>query len=247
MRNSTLYKMSLYAISTSVAALTLMASSASAQLATYDAAVHRQTQQVTQHTSEILKSSSEIQKQTEAILKAVSGTRGDAQSIANAALGGSFNFGQAPSFSDVLGGGTMNWGQLNGDIQKTASALINGLRLVKSLSGKENMANNSSTQAAYESAIGLTTSLVGIVSGSQTAVTQRSRQFQNIAGEIGKTQDIKGSIDFNTQMQLQTAQTTNEAIGAITAISAAEQSRLMQSLAEESGSADLLRYKRTRQ
>jgi len=162
-------------------------------------------------------------------------------------LGGSFNSGQAPAFSDVLGGGTMNWGQLNSDIQKTASALINGLRLVKSLSGKENMANNSSTQAAYESAIGLTTSLAGIVNGSQTAVTQRSRQFQNIAGEIGKTQDIKGSIDFNTQMQLQTAQTTNEAIGAITAISAAEQSRLMQSLAEESGSADLLRYKRTRQ
>jgi len=242
MRNSILYRTTL-----SIGVFSLVVNSASAQLATYDAAVHRQTQQVTQHTSEILKSSSEIQKQTEAILKAVSGTRGDAQSIANAALGGSFNFGQAPAFSDVLGGGAMNWGQLNDDIQKTASALINGLRLVKSLSGKEGMANNSSTQAAYESAIGLTTSLVGIVSGSQTAVTQRSRQFQNIAGEIGKTQDIKGSIDFNTQMQLQTAQTTNEAIGAITAISAAEQSRLMQSLAEESGSADLLRYKRTRQ
>jgi len=170
MRNSILYRTTL-----SIGVFSLVVNSASAQLATYDAAVHRQTQQVTQHTSEILKSSSEIQKQTEAILKAVSGTRGDAQSIANAALGGSFNFGQAPSFSDVLGGGAMNWGQLNGDIQKTASALINGLRLVKSLSGKENMANNSSTQAAYESAIGLTTSLVGIVSGSQTAVTASSR------------------------------------------------------------------------
>ncbi|AQT48015.1 type IV secretion system protein [Bartonella choladocola] len=227
-----------------VVLMTTATSGAFAQIATYDAAVHRETQQTTKQTADILKSNAEIQKQSEAILKAVSGTRTDAQSIANAALGGSFNFGQTPSFADALGGGDINWGQLNGDIQKTASNLINGLRLVKSLSGKNGMSKNSSTQAAYESAINLTTSLASIVTGSQSAVTERSKQFQNIGGQIGKTKDIKGSIDFNTQMQLQTAQTTNEAIGAITAISAAEQSKLMQSLAEDSGSAELLRYGR---
>ncbi|MEY9785383.1 type IV secretion system protein [Sinorhizobium fredii] len=226
----------------SVAILVAAADVATAQVPVYDGAVHKETVQTTQNTKSILDSNEKIQEQTKSILEAVTGNRQDGSSFANAALGGGFNFGQAPSFSDVLSGGSMNWGSLGGDFQKIASTLINGMKLVQSLSGKENMASSSSNQAAYESVVNMATSLAGMVSGSQAAVANRTTQFQNASGQIGQSQDIKGSIDMNTQMQLQTAQTTNEAIGAVTSLGAAEQSKLMKQLAEESGTADLLEY-----
>lgn len=226
----------------SMAVLATTAMSALAQVPTYDEAVHKETIQTTKNTDSILKSNDKIQAQTRSILEAVTGNRSDGASFANAALGGDFNFGQAPSFSDVLGGGAMNWGNLGGDFQKIASTLINGMKLVQSLSGKEGMSSKSSNQAAYESVVNMATSLAGMVSGSQAAVANRTTQFQNAGGQIGQSQDIKGSIDMNTQMQLQTAQTTNEAIGAVTALGAAEQSKMMKQLAEDSGTADLLEY-----
>ena len=228
----------------SVAVLSAAVTTAMAQVPTYDAAVHKETIQTTKNTDSILKSNDQIQEQTKSILEAVTGNRQDGSSFSNAALGGGFNFGQAPSFSDVLAGGSMNWGNLGGDFQKIASTLINGMKLVQSLSGKQGMANSSSNQAAYESSVNMATSLAGMVTGSQAAVASRTTQFQNAGGQIGTSKDIKGSIDMNTQMQLQTAQTTNEAIGAVTALGAAEQSKLMKQLAEESGTADLLEYKK---
>ncbi|GGB09383.1 conjugal transfer protein [Brucella endophytica] len=226
----------------SVAVLAISAVPGVAQVPTYDSAVHKETIQTTKNTQTILESNDLIKQQTKSILEAVTGNRQDGSSFANAALGGGFSFGQAPTFSDVLAGGSMNWGNLGGDFQKLASTLINGMKLVKSLSGKEGMAKSSSNQAGYESALNMATSLAGIVSGSQAAVANRTSQFQNAGGQIGQSKDIKGSIDMNTQMQLQTAQTTNEAIGAVTALGAAEQSKLMKQLAEESGTADLLNY-----
>lgn len=232
-------------ISTVLAALALLALTpvgASAQVFVQDNANLVQASRTAQHTSEITRSNREIMDHTKRILEAVSGARSDPQSFANAALGGGFRFGQAPSFSDVLGGGTMQWGQLSGDIQKTASALIGGLQLAKSLSGLFEANKKSSNEQAYLSNVNTAGLLAGVIAGTQSSQSQRASTFNGFGQQIGQAQDIKGSIDQGTQVSLQHALTTNEMIGVINSLNAAEQAKLIKRLAEESGTADLLRY-----
>ncbi|MGL4243468.1 MAG: type IV secretion system protein [Beijerinckiaceae bacterium] len=216
--------------------------STSAQVQVLDNANLVQASRTAQNTSEIMRSNRDIMDHTKRILEAVSGTRSDPQGFANAALGGGFRFGQAPSFSDVLGGGTMQWGQLSGDIQKTASALISGLQLAKSLSGLFEANKKSSNEQAYQSNVNTAGLLASVIAGTQSSQSQRANTFSGFGQQIGQAQDIKGSIDQGTQVSLQHALTTNEMIGVINSLNAAEQAKLIKRLAEESGTADLLRY-----
>jgi hypothetical protein len=231
-------------VSAMLAGTTLAAgvAGASAQVMVQDNANLVQASRTAQHTSEIMRSNREIMDHTKRILDAVSGARSDPQSFANAALGGGFRFGQAPSFSDVLGGGTMQWGQLSGDIQKTASALISGLQLAKSLSGLFEANKKSSNEQAYLANVNTAGLLAGVIAGTQSSQSQRANTFNGFGQQIGQAQDIKGSIDQGTQVSLQHALTTNEMIGVINSLNAAEQAKLIKRLAEESGTADLLRY-----
>lgn len=224
------------------AALLAEVTAASAQVQVLDNANLVQASRTAQHTSEIMRSNRDIRDHTKRILEAVSGARSDPQSFANAALGGGFRFGQAPSFSDVLGGGTMQWGQLSGDIQKTASALISGLQLAKSLSGLFEANKKSSNEQAYLSNVNTAGLLASVIAGTQSSQSQRANTFNGFGQQIGQAQDIKGSIDQGTQVSLQHALTTNEMIGVINSLNAAEQAKLIKRLAEESGTADLLRY-----
>ncbi len=224
------------------AALFASITAASAQVQVLDNANLVQASRTAQHTSEIMRSNRDIMDHTKRILEAVSGARSDPQSFANAALGGGFRFGQAPSFSDVLGGGTMQWGQLSGDIQKTASALISGLQLAKSLSGLFEANKKSSNEQAYQSNVNTAGLLASVIAGTQSSQSQRANTFSGFGQQIGQSQDIKGSIDQGTQVSLQHALTTNEMIGVINSLNAAEQAKLIKRLAEESGTADLLRY-----
>ncbi|RWD39658.1 MAG: conjugal transfer protein, partial [Mesorhizobium sp.] len=69
-----------------------------------------------------------------------------------------------------------------------------------------------------------------LVNGSQKAVTTRRSAFEQAGQNIGQAQDIKGSIDQNTQLQVQAGLTINELVGvmngAVSSLQADNQRRL---------------------
>ncbi|MFW8584179.1 hypothetical protein ACOJBM_02185 [Rhizobium beringeri] len=60
--------------------------------------------------------------------------------------------------------------------------------------------------------------------------------------QIGSAPDIKGSIDQNSQVQTQTAQTVNELVGAVNAGNAALNAEQMRQLAAEAATAEFMTY-----
>ena len=220
----------------------LHASSAMAQVRVIDQNTLQQATVTAQNTREIMNSNRQIMEQTQKVLQAVSGSRTDAQGFASAALGGGFQFGQAPSLSQVLGGGMMQFGQMGGQFQQAASTIINGLMLAKSLSGLMDAGKKSSNEAAYSANVNTAGTLAALIAGTQSSQSARANTFQGFGQQIGQSQDIKGSIEQNTQVGLQHALTTNEMIGTVNALNTAEQAKLQKRLAEESGTSDLLRY-----
>lgn len=201
-----------------------------------------ETKKITKTTEDILETDNEIKETTNKILEAVTGNRTDGNSAQNTALGSGFQQGSAPKFSDILGGGNMNFGALGGDFQSIAANLITGMKFVKELKSIKDGVESTGNQKSYEGLINTATSLAGIVAGSQQAVADRSSAFEQVSTQIGQAPDIKGAVAMNSQVSLQQAQTMNEAIGAITALSGAEQAKLMKRLSEESGGMELLQY-----
>ncbi|MGP2408019.1 hypothetical protein ACTUM1_15885, partial [Listeria monocytogenes] len=69
--------------------------------------------------------------------------------------------------------------------------------------------------------------LTGLISSTQSAVQKRSQAFTTGGQAIGSAPDLKGSIDQNTQVQIQTGQTINEMTGVVNnAVTAANQANL---------------------
>jgi hypothetical protein len=81
-----------------------------------------------------------------------------------------------------------------------------------------------------------------MISGTQSSARQRSQAFQQAGQLIGTAPDIKGSIDQNSQLQTQTAQTVNELIGVMNAGNAALNAQQMQELAAQAQSAKIMSY-----
>jgi len=121
-----------------------------------------------------------------------------------------------------------DFGNMSGDVARIATTFINGLQLVKSLSGKEN--SEFSGDKSYEQLVNTVLGVSALINGSQKATETRRSAFEAAGQQIGKAEDIKGSIDQNTQLQVQSGLTLNEMIGvmngAVTSLQAENQRRL---------------------
>ncbi len=73
-------------------------------------------------------------------------------------------------------------------------------------------------------------------------VQNRSGQFTSIGGQIGTTQDVKGSVDQNSQLQVQTGLTINELIGVTNGAVAALNAEQIQRITRQSETARFLTY-----
>jgi hypothetical protein len=104
----------------------------------------------------------------------------------------------------------------------------------------------SGTDKAYQGAVNTATALQGTVAGTQSAASSRTSAFQAAGGQIGTAQDIKGSVDQNSQLQVQTGLTVNELIGVMNAANAALNAQQMQELAGQAHAAKVLTYDRTK-
>lgn len=180
-------------------------------------------------TTKILDTNANILKTVEDTLKAVTGDRGaTSQPLQNLAIGQGFSIASMPSLDRLIKGGVPNFGTMSGDVSKVATTFINGLQLVKSLSGKENSAF--SGDKSYEQLVNTVLGVSALITGSQKAAQTRRRAFEAAGQKIGTAQDIKGSIDQNTQLQVQSGLTLNEMIGvmngAVSSLQADNQRRL---------------------
>lgn len=206
--------------------------------------VSRQTLGITR---DILDNNRDTLKVVNDILQAVKGDRRmEAQgSFAQAALGGGFSMAQAPNLGSMLTGGQMSFGGLSGDSVKLASTLINGLMLVKSLSGMMGSQSGSSDKV-YGNAVSTAAAVTGLIAATQGATQSRVGQYQQAGGQIGQAKDIKGAIDQNTQVQLQNGLLLNEVIGQQNGILATLQAQRMQELTSDSEMSKMLGFDRSR-
>lgn len=206
-----------------------IASGALAQVPVIDNANLEIANRTSQTTDKILGTNKEVLNTVQETLKAVTGDRGsDANQMQNLAVGNGFSVSQMPSFDSLLSGGVPNFGGMDGDVSKVATTFINGLQLVKSLSGKEG--STFSGDKSYEEMVNTVLGVAALVTGSQKAVQTRRTSFEQAGQSIGQAKDIKGSIDQNTQLQVQSGLTVNELIGvmngAVSSLQADNQRRL---------------------
>ncbi|TIX63947.1 MAG: conjugal transfer protein [Mesorhizobium sp.] len=192
-------------------------------------------------TDKILNTNKDILSTVEDTLKAVTGDRGgDANQMQNLAVGNGFSVASMPSFDSIMSGGVPNFGGMGGDISKIATTFINGLQLVKSLSGKSN--SGFSSDKSYEELMNTVLGVSALVTGSQQAVTTRRSAFEQAGQSIGQAQDIKGSIDQNTQLQVQAGLTINELIGVMNGAVGSLQADNQRRLTDISNSKKALTY-----
>lgn len=209
-----------------------------AQVPVIDDATLEQAKATAKHTAEIMSSNSDILQTVNKTLEAVTGNRSTSE-IASTALGSGFSLGNAPDFSSLLKG-QMAWGKL-GSFGENAAAILNGLNLVKTISGATESSKHTRADKSYQQLVNTATALTATVSGTQAAVQSRSTAFQGVQTMIGTAPDIKGSIDQNSQVQTQTAQTVNELVGAVNAGNAAMNTEQMRQLAAEAAMAEFMK------
>lgn len=102
----------------------------------------------------------------EETLKAVTGDRGgDAGSLKDLAIGNGFSVSSVPSFDSLVSAGVPDFGSMGPEIATAATLFINGLQLVKSLSGKENSALAS--DKSYEELVKTVLGVSALITGSR--------------------------------------------------------------------------------
>lgn len=189
-----------------------VASPAFAQIPTFDSATFNQARQTSETTNEILDTSKDVLETVTQTLTAVTGDRSqESGQLSNVAVGNGFSVSSLPSFDSILSGSQPNFGGLSGDIQQIATTFINGLQLVRSLSGQEN--SGQASDQSYENLLQTVTGVSALINGAQSAVTSRTSSLEQASSQIGTSQDVKGSIDQNSQIQVQTGLVLNELIG----------------------------------
>src|SRR5271167_1520319 len=212
-----------------ITALIGWTASANAQVPVIDAATLSHATTTAVNTAAIMSSNQQILTQVTATQAAVSGNRTTVSMTS------------APSLSSILGGGQMSSGNL-GSFGQTAATIVNGLNLVKTLSGNPSGGTLGGSDAAYLGAVNTAAALAGVVAGAQTAAATRTAALQSSGALIGSAPDIKGSIDQNSQMQVQTALIINELIGVMNGANASLNAQQMQELAGQSTAARIMTY-----
>jgi hypothetical protein len=216
---------------------------AKAQVPVLDSANLAKAQQIATSTQAILTADQQILQFTQKTLQAVTGDRSSqAQgTLAQMALGGGFSMAQAPSLGSVISGGALSFAGMGSASQNIVSTLINGLQLVQTITGLvSGQAHPADT--AYKNSVNVAATLSGLINSTQSAVQQRSSAFTQGGQQIGKAQDLKGSVDQNTQVQIQTGQTINELNGVVNNAAAAANQANLDRIAAESSAARAMKF-----
>ncbi|KQZ95906.1 conjugal transfer protein [Mesorhizobium sp. Root157] len=199
-----------------LAATVTMVLPAAADIPVIDKTNYAVAKKTAETTAKILDTNKDILQTVEKTLEAVTGDRGsEAGSLKDLAVGKGFSVSTVPSFDKLLKGGVADFGSMSPQVAQAAAMFINGLKLVKSLSGKQN--SSLASDKSYEELMKTVLGVSALITGSGQAVETRRAALESAGQEIGQAKDIKGSIDQNTQLQVQTGLTLNEMIGVLNA------------------------------
>lgn len=220
-----------------------VAPQANAQVPVIDSANLTKAQQIATSTQQILTADQQILQFTQKTLLAVTGDRSSqAQgSLAQMALGGGFSMAQAPSLGSVISGGALSFAGMGAGSQNIVSTLINGLQLVQTITGLANGQTNP-VDTAYKNSVNVAATLSGLINSTQTAMQTRSQAFTQGGQQIGTAQDLKGSVDQNTQVQIQTGQTINELNGVVNNAATAANQANLDRIAAQSAAARAMKF-----
>jgi Type IV secretion system proteins len=169
--------------------------SAFSQVPVIDSATLTQATQTAQNTAQIMNTNQQILTTVNQTLSAVTGTR-TTSTLSSLGIGSGFSMSSVPGLSSLLGGGGMSMAGL-GQYGSLASSIINSLNLVKTLTGASSA--TMPTDQAWTGAVNTVAAITAAIAGSQAASTARTTAFQGAAGQVGSAQDIKASIDQNSQ------------------------------------------------
>lgn len=221
----------------------LAPSAAGAQVPVLDSANLAKATEIATSTQQILTADRAIMQFTQKTLQAVTGDRSSTAqgSLAQMALGGGFSMAQAPSLGQVISGGTLSFAGMGAGSQNIVSQLINGLQLVQTITG---LATGQShpVDAAYRNSVNVAATLSGLITSTQGAVQNRSTAFTTGGQQIGSAPDLKGSVDQNTQVTVQTGQTINELTGVVNNAAAAANQANLDRIAAESAVARAMKF-----
>ena len=200
-------------------------------------------QEIATSTQQILDADRQIMTYTQKTLAAVTGNRSSqAQgSLAQMALGSGFTMAQAPSLGSVISGGALSFSGMGAASQNIVSTLINGLQLVQSLTGLTTGTAHP-VDTAYRNSVNVAATLSGLITSTQGAIQQRSSAFTQGGQQIGQAPDLKGSVDQNTQVQIQTGQTINELTGVVNNAATAANQANLDRIAAESAVARAMKF-----
>ena len=220
-----------------------VAPQANAQVPVIDSANLTKTQQIATSTQQILTADQQILQFTQKTLQAVTGDRSSqAQgSLAQMALGSGFSMAQAPSLGSVISGGALSFAGMGAGSQNIVSTLINGLQLVQTITGLANGQTNP-VDTAYKNSVNVAATLSGLINSTQSAMQTRSQAFTQGGQQIGTAQDLKGSVDQNTQVQIQTGPAINELNGVVNNAAAAANQANLDRIAAQSAAARAMKF-----
>ncbi len=220
-----------------------VAPQANALVPVIDSANLTKAQQIATSTQQILTADQQILQFTQKTLQAVTGDRSSqAQgSLAQMALGSGFSMAQAPSLGSVISGGALSFAGMGAGSQNIVSTLINGLQLVQTITGLANGQTNP-VDTAYKNSVNVAATLSGLINSTQSAMQTRSQAFTQGGQQIGTAQDLKGSVDQNTQVQIQTGQTINELNGVVNNAAAAANQANLDRIAAQSAAARAMKF-----
>lgn len=220
-----------------------VATAAGAEVPVIDKSNLKVAKQTAQTTDDILKTEKEVLKTVEDTLKAVTGDRASvAATMQKLAIGKGFSVSQMPGFDKILSGGIADFGKVSGDIGTSATAFLNGLKLLQNLSGRKD--STFASDKSYEELVKTVLGVSALVNGAQQGVQSRRSALEAAGAKIGDAQDIKGSLDQNTQLQVQSGLTINELIGVMNGAVASLQADNQRRLTDMSNSKKALTFNR---
>ena len=137
--------------------------------------------------------------------------------------------------------GALSFAGMGAASQNIVSTLINGLQLVQSITGLATGAAHP-VDTAYRNSVNVAATLSGLITSTQGAIQQRSSAFTQGGQQIGQAPDLKGSVDQNTQVQIQTGQTINELNGVVNNAATAANQANLDRIAAESAVARAMKF-----
>lgn len=213
-----------------IAALALYPAVSSAQTIVYDPTNFTKILENATTSKSILDTNNSLVDYNKQILQALNGTRSLSSILSGAGLGGGSSVSSGTAWGSLLGGSGLDLSSFSPEAQSAAATLVNGLNLASSLTS----GGNTSLDQVYKSGVNTLAGLMALNSQAQTGAVNRASSFKDITGQLGSADDLKKSIDENSQLQNQTGQTVNELVGVTNGTVAAAANELQERVARQS-------------